>query len=72
MIDARSLRTRLGWSQKDVAEYIGCDQATVSRIENGQEPSGPIGRMFEVLARDLEAGRVQPKPPAEVEPERAA
>ncbi|NNM75025.1 hypothetical protein HJG44_21930 [Enterovirga sp. DB1703] len=45
-----------------MAEFVGCDQATVSRIERGQEPSGPVGRMLEVLLAEVTAGRIKPKP----------
>jgi transcriptional regulator with XRE-family HTH domain len=64
MTRARTLRNELGWSQKEVSEYLGCDQATVSRIENGQEPSGPISRLMDALERDLRTGVIAPKVPA--------
>lgn len=36
------LRKALGWTQQQLAAEIGVDQATVSRIENGAEPRGPV------------------------------
>lgn len=61
-MDARALRKARGWSQNQMAEYLGCDQATVSRIENGQEPSGPVARLLKLLA---EAPPSPPAPPSE-------
>ena len=37
------------WSQRDLAAELGVDQATVSRIENGVEPSLPVRRLLEAL-----------------------
>ena len=37
------------WSQRDLAAELGVDQATVSRIENGAEPSRPVRRLLEAL-----------------------
>ena len=37
------------WSQRDLAAALGVDQATVSRIENGVEPSRPVLRLLEAL-----------------------
>lgn len=59
-MNARDLRTKLNWSQKEMADYLGCDQATVSRIENGQEPSGPIGRLLKLLEAQASAGDMPP------------
>lgn len=43
---AEELRKQKGWSQERLAEYLGVDRATVSRIENGREASGPIKRLL--------------------------
>lgn len=48
-IDVKVLRGRLGWSQAQLGEYLGIDQATVSRIENGSRPSGPVLRLLAAL-----------------------
>ena len=30
------LRSRLGYTQKEFADFLGCDQGTISRIESGE------------------------------------
>src|SRR4051794_24303959 len=36
-------RTEKGWTQKQLAEAAGCDQAEISRYENGrQSPTGTV------------------------------
>lgn len=60
-----SLRKARKWSQSQMAEYLNCDQATVSRLENGQAEPGPIERLLDILATgDL--------PPLPEQKERAA
>jgi DNA-binding transcriptional regulator YiaG len=41
MIDVARLRKSLGESQSAFAERFGVNQSTVSRWEDGEEPSGP-------------------------------
>jgi transcriptional regulator with XRE-family HTH domain len=53
-IDPKAIRTARNWSQTQMAEYLGCDQSTVSRIEAGASPSGPILRLLELLVADEE------------------
>jgi transcriptional regulator with XRE-family HTH domain len=46
-IDLHSFRTRLGWTQAQMADELGLDRSTVSRIETGQQrPSGPVIRLL--------------------------
>lgn len=47
--DVKALRRALGWSQKQLAEYLGVRQPTVFRIERGQGPSGPVRKLLEQL-----------------------
>lgn len=51
----------LGWSQGRLAEELGCDQSTVSRIEGGDQPSRPIRRLIEII-RDRHAAQPLPEP----------
>lgn len=52
--DIRNLRAEKKWSQKEMAEYLGVEQATVSRLERGEwPPSGPILRLLGLLRGDL-------------------
>ena len=44
----KSFRESRTWSQQRLAEELGIDQATVSRIERGAaQPSGPVARLLE-------------------------
>lgn len=45
----RAFRKRREWSQKQLAVELSCDQATVSRIECGYPPPGPIRKLIEML-----------------------
>ena len=46
----KSLRAKLGLSQQELAEKLGVNQATVSRIEAGKTPSRPVARLLEIIA----------------------
>jgi len=48
-MDVRSLREKLGWTQDQLAEYLGLDRSSVSRMESGREPSGPVRRLLDAL-----------------------
>lgn len=50
--DIKSFRETQGWSQQDLADRLGIDQATVSRIERGAEPSGPVKRLLDIIISD--------------------
>lgn len=46
----KKLREAKGWSQRQLGEYLGVEQATVSRLENDQWPAtGPVVRLLEAL-----------------------
>lgn len=49
-IDVKALRERKGWKQEQLAEFLGVDRSSVSRMENGQAPSGPVRKLLENLA----------------------
>lgn len=55
----KSFRERHEWSQQQLAEQLGVDQATVSRMENGVEPRGPVRRLLERMMAE------QPAPSSE-------
>jgi transcriptional regulator with XRE-family HTH domain len=48
----RLLRERRGWNQQQLAERLGIDQTTVSRLENGVEPSGPVRLLLQRLLEE--------------------
>lgn len=54
--DVASLRKARGWSQVQMADFLGVNQSTVSRMENGEAPSGPVLRLLAMLAE----GNVEP------------
>jgi transcriptional regulator with XRE-family HTH domain len=56
--DIRALRKRRGWTQEQLAEYLGLDRSSVSRIENGGEISGPVGRLLTILEAEAPAEQV--------------
>lgn len=61
----RAFREGKKWSQQQLAEKLGVDQATVSRIERGTQPSGPVARLLEILLRE-------PVSPSDAQPVEAA
>jgi len=48
-IDVRALRESLNWTQEQLAEYLGLDRSSISRMESGQEPKGPTLRLLKQL-----------------------
>lgn len=53
MTRTERLRLAKGWAQPQLAEYLGVTQATVSRLENGQDESGPVSRLLDLLAAEI-------------------
>lgn len=52
VIDVKEIRRRHGWSQRELAEHLGCDTSTVCRIEAGAPISGPIGKLLKLIDAD--------------------
>lgn len=49
----KTLREKLGWTQRQLAEYLGISVPSVSRIEAASQPvSGPVQRLLAQLKRD--------------------
>lgn len=44
------MRKRHGWSQSDLADKLGVNQATVSRMEKGGKISRPVSKLLMQLA----------------------
>jgi transcriptional regulator with XRE-family HTH domain len=56
--EIRKLREARGWSQRELGEYLGIEQATVSRLEAGLWPaSGPVKRLLDSLKKQREQRR---------------
>lgn len=52
VLDVRSLRTKLGWSQERLARELGVSFSTISRWEHGEgEPSPMAERLLQELIR---------------------
>jgi DNA-binding transcriptional regulator YiaG len=48
--DIIKLRKDHNWSQRELASYLGVEQATVCRIERGDnKPSGPVAKLLYIL-----------------------
>ncbi|UNJ22091.1 transcriptional regulator [Microcystis phage vB_MweS-yong2] len=58
----RRLRETLRWSQSDMARRLGVSQSTLSRLELGQEETGPQRILLDHIERDLAEGRIAPRP----------
>ncbi|RUV17874.1 XRE family transcriptional regulator [Mesorhizobium sp. M1A.F.Ca.IN.020.06.1.1] len=54
----KAFREARGLSQQQLAAEIGVDQATVSRIENGAEPSKPVRRLLSMMMAGDQASEV--------------
>lgn len=54
-LDPKKLRENRDWTQAQMADYLGCDQSTVSRIEKGAPLSGPLQRLLKRLAEPAQA-----------------
>lgn len=48
-LDIKAIREKCGWNQFQLAEYLGVDRSSVSRMENGQKPSGAVRRLLQGL-----------------------
>lgn len=53
-IDVKALREGLRLTQEQLADFLGLDRSSVSRMESGQRPRGPTL----VLLRKLRGGEI--------------
>lgn len=51
-VDVKALRDSLGWTQEKLAEHLGLDRSSVSRLENGQAVKGPTLRLLQALTEE--------------------
>lgn len=58
--DVASLRAAKGWSTYEMAAYLGCNQSTVWRMENGGNISGPARKLLENLKLEIAGENGQP------------
>lgn len=55
-IDIRALRERINWKQDRLARFLGVDRSSVSHMEKGRPPSGPVRRLLETLVAAADCG----------------
>lgn len=48
--DVKSLRRARGWSQEEMADYLGLNRSSVSRLEAGRTQTGPVRKLLAELA----------------------
>lgn len=51
------LRKSLNWTQGDLAQHLGVEQATVSRWENGAKIKGPALKLIKLLFNDSQTSQ---------------
>lgn len=54
-IDIKALRESYQWTQEQLADALGLDRSSVSRMETGQEPKGPTKILLRKLAENAPA-----------------
>ncbi|RWF66874.1 DNA-binding transcriptional regulator [Mesorhizobium sp.] len=54
--DVKALRDRIGWTQEQVATYLGVNRSVISRLEAGQPISGPVRRLLAILSAAADKG----------------
>ena len=55
------IRNALGESQADFAPRLRLSQASVARLETGQDETGPVSLLLDQIEADFAAGRLSPK-----------
>jgi transcriptional regulator with XRE-family HTH domain len=74
-IDVKALRESINWKQDRLARFLGVDRSSVSHMENGRPPRGPVKRLLESLQTAAENGTAEllfPDASSIAEPEQAA
>ncbi|MBZ5760256.1 helix-turn-helix domain-containing protein [Rhizobium sp. VS19-DR104.2] len=59
VVDIKALRQRVKWRQERLARFLGVATSSVSHMENGRPPSGPVLRLLDLLQGALDAGDVE-------------
>lgn len=55
MARIEDIRIKLGWTQPQMADYLGQSQANVSRMKTGQKESGSVRRLLDLLEARIDA-----------------
>ena len=66
MTRTANLMARKGWSQNQMAAYLGLSQSQVSRLQYGvSDETGPVSKLLDLLEAE-DGGSEQPSPDAPV------
>jgi transcriptional regulator with XRE-family HTH domain len=57
-VDIKTLRDCLLWTQEQMAQFLGLDRSSVSRIVGKGRESGPVAALLDGLSAALADGRV--------------
>jgi len=52
--EVKSIRKKRGWSQQRLADELGVDQTTVSRMEKRLGAKGPIKRLLQIISDEID------------------
>ena len=65
-MDVKSLRERVGWSQRQLADYLESSQSLVARVERGDAvfSDAAAGRLESLVRRTENVSRLDPYPSA--------
>lgn len=58
-INIKALRQKVNWKQDRLARFLGVATSSISHMENGRPPSGPVARLLELLQEAIEVGEVE-------------
>jgi transcriptional regulator with XRE-family HTH domain len=60
---SKEFRAKRGLTQRGLADLLGVEQATISRVEGGkQRASRPLQRLFERILDEDRGGRIGRRP----------
>ena len=63
-LDIKTIREGLKWTQEQMADHLGLDRSSVSRMENGQPPKGSTKRLLQGLREQLARSSADASRPA--------
>ena len=55
-MDVRTIRKQKGWTQAQLAAFLGLNRSSISRLEHGQPVPGPTKKLLLQLAEGASEG----------------